>query len=183
MEILTDNIVLIAVALMYFLSGMHGWHKGFIKMAASLVSVIAAVIIAKMLMPKAAEMMMQSNSWISWVEESVLPHLPGASLKLVLSIISFAAIFILVLVLIKILAAALDRIFELPLLNFINSLAGMLFALAETTVYVWVGMMIVNVIPAFEICRVITGQINGSWFLSVLRDNNLLLGFLQKLIS
>ena len=183
MEIITDNIVLIAVALIYFLSGTHGWHKGLIKMVASLVSVIAAVIIAKILMPKAAEMMMQSNSWIRWVDASVLPYLPGASLKLVLSVISFAAIFIIVLILIKILAATLDRIFDLPLLSFINSLGGMLFALAETTVYIWVGMMIVNVIPAFEICREITDQISGSWFLSMLRDNNLLLQVLQKLIS
>lgn len=183
MKILTDNIVLISVALIYFLAGMRGWHKGFIKMVTSVVSLIAAVIIAKMLMPKAAEMMMKSNSWINWVDSSVLPYLPGASLKLVLSIISFAAIFILVLVLIKILAAALDRIFELPLLNFINSLGGLLFALAETTVYVWVGMMIVNVIPAFEICREITHQISSSYILSALRDNNMLLQFLQNLIG
>ena len=182
MDILKDNIVLIAVAVLYLLSGMRGWHKGFIKMIASLVSVVLAVIIAKTLMPKATELMMQSNSWINWVEASVLPHMAGASLKLVLSIISFAAIFVLSLILIKILLATLDKIFDLPILNFINSAGGMLFALAETTVYVWVAMMIVNVTPAFPISRMIIDQVNKSYSLSMLRDNNLLLQFLQKLI-
>lgn len=183
MKILTDNLVLIIAALWYLLAGMNGYRRGFIKMIASLASVVLAVLAAKVLMPGATAMMIQSNSWKNWVEASVLPHLPGADLKLILSIISFAAIFVLALILIKILLSTLDRIFDLPVLNFINSVGGLLFALAETTVYIWIIMMIViNVIPGFPVCKVIISQINASYLLSMLRDNNLLLQFLQRLV-
>lgn len=182
MSIITDNIILIIVAVLYLLSGINGWHRGFINLITSLVSLVLSVLAAKTLMPRAVELMMQSNSWVKWVEASVLPHLPGVSLNLVLGVISFAAIFLLSLILLNILASTLDKIADLPGLNILNSAGGMLLSLAKTTVYIWVAMMIVNVTPSFQISRFIINQINQDFFLSMLNENNLLLQLLQNLI-
>lgn len=176
----TDLVLIVTVVLAaVFL--WHGYRKGLVRMLASLLSVALAVGVSVFAAPQLAASMSENHAWSSWVEANVLPHLPGVESETIFTVISFAAVFILSLALIKLLALTLDKIMHLPILNFINKALGALLGLLEATVYVWVLMMVVHILPHIPICQRAVTEIAENPLLSAIYENNLLRAFLEGL--
>lgn len=181
-EVIKEDLFLILTIVLYALMLCSGYRKGFVKMAASLVSVAASIAIAVFLTPILTERMQKQNAWNVWVDANVLPHLQGVVREQIFSAIAFIVLFIIALALLKILAATLDRIARLPLLSFLNSILGLLLAFCEATVYVWVAMLLVGVMPHIPFCEHALSEISGNTLLTVLYENNLIGIFLNQLI-
>ena len=116
-----------------------------------------------------------------WVETEVLPKLKGISRETVFTAICFVAVFLVSLALLKILAATLDRIAKLPILNFLNKALGVVFGICEATVYIWILMIVINILPHVPVCANAIREISENELLSVLYQNNFINAFLQSI--
>ena len=177
--LLKDDLALIVTVLIYAVLIAAGYRKGLVKMLTSFMTVAASVVISLYLSPVIGRMMEQNPSWTGWADASVLPFLPGVGRHFVFTAISFAASFVIVLIILKILAAALDFIAKLPILNFINRVLGVLLGMGEATVYIWVLMIIIHVMPNIGICREAAESISRDPFLYALNENNLISAFIR----
>jgi len=179
--IIQNNLVLILTVAFFVLLCVLGYHRGLIRMATSIAGMAVSLFVARHFMPKLTARMEQSNSWMNWVQSEVVPKLNGITAAMVFSVLSFLVIFVVTLVLIRILAATLDRLMENSILGIFNQVLGMVLGAAEAIVYIWVFMLVVEVLPHFPVCEEIMRQINADGLLSILHDNNLLVAFLSNI--
>lgn len=94
---------------------------------------------------------------------------------LVITAISFLALFILLDIVVHFVGKLLCWITEFPLLKQVNEIFGLLLGLVEGLIIVWVLCIFLTAITGTEIGQEILKQINESWFLKLIYNNNLLL--------
>lgn len=180
-DLVKDDLVLILTVLLYAILIWKGYQRGLVRMLTSLVSVAAAIFLGMNLAPKIVPYMDESHAWVLWVETEVLPKLKGISRETVFTAICFVAVFLVSLALLKILAATLDRIAKLPILNFLNKALGVVFGICEATVYIWILMIVINILPHVPVCANAIREISENELLSVLYQNNFINAFLQSI--
>lgn len=180
-ELLIDNIVLILTVIFLVLMCLWGRHRGFIRMITSTAAMVISLFIARGFMTKLSAKMMEHNSWKLWMEAEVLPKLEGITAEAVFNALSFLAIFAVSMILIRILAATLDRLSEGPF-SIVNETFGLIVGLLEGVGFLWVFMIFVEVMPQLEFCRFVSAQIEAEPALRILRDNNLIVLFLKSVL-
>jgi len=182
-EILRNNLVLILTVAFFVIMCIRGYRNGLIKMVTSLVGVAVSLFVARHFMPMLVARMEESKSWATWVQTQVVPKLKAVTVQMVYSAISFLAIFVVTLILIKVLSATLDQLMERSFLGIVNQVFGLVIGGAEALIYVWIFMIIVQVLPHFPVCEEILRQINADGLLSILNENNMLVSFLSGFIK
>lgn len=180
-ELLVDNIVLILMVIFLMLMCLWGRHRGFIRMITSTASMVISLFIARGFMKTLAARMMEKRSWMNWVEIQVLPKLEGIRAETVFNALSFLAIFTVSMILIRILAATLDRLSE-KVFSAVNEVFGLLVGLLEGVAFLWIFMIFVETMPQLGFCEFVSGQIEAEPVLRLLRDNNLVVIFLQSVL-
>jgi len=183
LELIKNNLVLIAVAVFFLLMGMRGYKKGLLRMVASFGGLAVAVFAARGLMPKLAARLMANNSWTSFVTTKILPKLQIVTLEQVMSAIAFLIIFLIMIVVAGILAAALGKLTENAVISFIDRTLGIVLGLLEALIYTWAFMLFIDISPQLPFCETAAAQIAADPTLSLLHDNNLLISFLQGVLN
>lgn len=183
LELIKNNMVLIGVVLFFLLMALRGYKKGFLHMVASFGGVLAAVAIAKVLMPLLTARLLQNNSWVNFVTLKILPKLKVVTLEQVMSAIAFLIVFLITLLVIALLVSALGKLTEGALIGFIDRTLGIALGMCEALIYTWVFMLFVDVMPQLQFCQTALEQITANKYLSLLHDNNLLITFLQGVLK
>lgn len=98
--------------------------------------------------------------------------------NMIIKSLSFIVTFVAILILLWIVCFALNIISKLPILNSVNKTAGLLAGLIHGLVVVWVFFLLINVFGGTGLGQDALKMIEESVFLSLLYDNNLLLGFI-----
>lgn len=106
-------------------------------------------------------------------EDYISGYLTGVILKA----ISFVLLFVVTLILVRVLASALDIVSKLPVLNSINKLGGVAVGLLHGLVVLWVLCVVLTIYSGTGIGEKCFEAINDSVFLSIIYNNNLLLYF------
>ena len=115
---------------------------------------------------------MKNPDVTGWVSEKVIPLLKGVTTAMVVSALVYVCLFIIALALSKGVAAVMKKAASLPVVSFANQILGGAIGATEATIYVWIFMLIVTMLPQFEICGTILRQIDASQFLSILYQND-----------
>ena len=166
------NLTLILIAIFYVFMVIKGYKNGFVRMVTSTACSVVSLLAAQMFAPVFAQRFLSSRGFVDWVEQNVLPNVKGVTTETVAMAFAYVLVFLLALVVTKLLAGLLKKIAELPVISFVNHVAGGAFGIVEATIYVWVFMVAVTMLPQFEICGTILRQINASEFLSILYQND-----------
>lgn len=100
--------------------------------------------------------------------------------RMVIKIISFLVTFLLAIIIVRALMAAVDIIGELPVLGLINRFAGALAGVFVALLIVWFAFLILTLVYSTPVGRMCFDLIEDSAILSFLYDKNILL---QKLLK
>ena len=175
------NITLIlTVAFMVFMA-VRGYKKGMVKMITSIACVVLSLVAARLLAPAVSAALSKNLNFVQWIRNTVIPNVKGVTVPMVISAISYVVLFVAALAVMKLLSKLLKAIASLPVLHFLDHIAGGAFGIGEAVVYVWVFMIVVSVFQQFDICRTIMAQIRASQFLSVLYQNDPLITIVQNI--
>lgn len=100
---------------------------------------------------------------------------------IILNAISFVFVFALAMILIKILANALDLISKLPIINGLNKMGGILIGFMHGLIVLWVLCIVLTAFSSTAIGVTLFEHINSSRLLTVIYDNNLLLSVVTNI--
>lgn len=100
--------------------------------------------------------------------------------RMVIKIISFLVTFLLAVIIVKALMAAVDIIGELPVVGLLNRFAGALLGVFIALVIVWLGFLILTLVYTSTVGKQCFDMIESSQILTFLYDKNILL---QKLLK
>ena len=94
---------------------------------------------------------------------------------LILNVISFLVLFVIVLIILKVIAASLDLISKLPVLHGMNKIGGLIFGLVHGLVNLWIICSILTIFASTSFGQFVFRQINENPFLGMIYNNNYLL--------
>lgn len=106
-------------------------------------------------------------------EDYISGYLTGVILKA----ISFVLLFMVTLILVRVLASALDIVSKLPVLNSLNKLGGVAVGLLHGLVVLWVLCVVLTIYSGTGVGKMVFEAIDDSVVLSLIYNNNLLLYF------
>lgn len=103
--------------------------------------------------------------------------------KYILSGISFIGIIIVVLIICYILTMLLNFVFDFPILSSINKFGGIGINLLKTLLKLWILLAIISFVSTLPILDPVIEQINQSFVVKVLYENNLLVNIVKSTIK
>ncbi len=105
-------------------------------------------------------------------------YISGYITRMVLNAIAFAILFIVTLILVRVLASALDIVSRLPVIHTLNKLGGLVLGLIHGFVVLWILCIVLTIFSGTGFGEMCFKAINDSTFLSIVYNNNLLLYFI-----
>lgn len=100
--------------------------------------------------------------------------------SIVINAMAFIGTFLIILILLWVLSTVLDIISKLPILNQINKTAGLVAGLVQGLIVVWLLFILLTVFGGSEFGKNALVMINESEILSIIYNNNMLLGFITS---
>ena len=128
MEDFNLNYFDIVISIFLLWSAYRGISKGLLIMAASLAALVLGVWGAIRFSGLTADFLVQQFEWSTRY----------------LSLIAFAVTFIGIVILVHLLARAMDKLVKAIALGFVNRLAGMLFGILKTALIISIVLVIIN---------------------------------------
>lgn len=175
------NITAICAVVFYMFMAVRGYKKGFVRMVASVACALVSLIAARIFAPVLAQSFLENADFVRWTEENILPNVKGVTPELVASGVTFVILFVILLAASKFAAALLKKIAELPVISFLNHLAGGAFGVIEATMYLWIFMLAATLLQKFGFFQTILTQIANSEFLRILYQNDPFLSLIKSI--
>lgn len=122
------NAVDILIILLFIPAVINGIRKGFIRQLASLAALILGIWAASRFHPVVSGYL---NNWFS-TDSALMP------------VISFAVIFIIILIILSILGRLISKLFEIAMLGWLDKLAGLLFSIVKTALLLSILIYLLN---------------------------------------
>lgn len=164
MEMLGWNWALIITGVVVFVNIISGYRKGLIKELINCISLLVSSVTAVLL----------SSVLKSYTEKQFVQMITIVIMILVVSIAN------------KLLKMALEGIkilVELPIINFVNKLAGAFFGVAKTLLLVWFALCLIGMFDLGTIGEYVNTYIGNSELLTYLYEHNLIAILGEKIIG
>ena len=100
--------------------------------------------------------------------------------RMVVKILSFLVTFLLAVIIVKALMAAVDIIGELPAIGFLNHFGGGVIGAVTALLLVWLGFLVLTILYSGTVGKACFEMIESSRILTFLYDKNILLQMLLK---
>lgn len=155
MEILNWNWALIAVAVVALINVINGFKKGLVKEMITCISLLVSSVLTVLL----------SSVLKSYTDKQFVEMLTMIIMILILSIAHK---------LVKMALEGMKILASLPVISLLNKLAGAVFGLAETVVFIWFALCLIGMYDLGIIGEYINMYIGNSRLLTYLYDNNLI---------
>lgn len=140
-------------------------------------------IIDELPLPKGVQQALRENnneqSYESLKANNFSEYIANSLSDMILGAITFVALFIVIMLLIKILQKVLNIITKLPVIHTFNSIGGGIIGLVEALVIIWIVCIVITVFSTTAWGEVVCKAIAENEVLSFLYDNNLI----QKIIT
>lgn len=98
----------------------------------------------------------------------------------ILNVIAFIVSVILVQILLRIVIAALDLLAHVPVLRFINRIAGLGLGLVEALFFLWIFFLILSMVSATDLGLRLLSMVQESEFLAPLYESNIFLAIVLR---
>ena len=115
------------------------------------------------------------------IQESIRDGLCTNIANAIINLICGIAVFIIVLILVKLALKVLDIIDYIPVVGQLNKILGGMFGIVEMIVITWILFTILRALENIPQVAVINNNIKESYIVSYLYNNNLIYNFLSNL--
>lgn len=102
---------------------------------------------------------------------------------MILNVISFIAAILIVQIFLWIAITALDILAHIPVINFVNHLAGLLLGLVQALFFIWIFFLILSMVSATDLGMQLTAMVEESDHLTWLYNSNLFLQIVLRAAS
>lgn len=212
--ILMNGWVQIGVAAFMVAMFLYGYRKGLVRMSVNIVSIVVSLIATRMLLPTVQswidqnpvlrELVAQRVEKIAFGEGSaagaasesvdlfyqllgldkLTDYIADRITGMLVSVITFILLLIVVTLLVKLAFAILQRVAELPVLNFMNRTLGAVLGLVESIVYVWIFLIVISFLPENPLTLHIAMQFNDpTTWLFYLKEANIFVHIFEACAS
>ena len=212
--ILMNGWVQIGVAAFMVAMFLYGYRKGLVRMSVNIVSIVVSLIATRMLLPTVQswidqnpvlrELVAQRVEKIAFGEgpaagaasesvdlfyqllglDKLTDYIADRITGMLVSVITFILLLIVVTLLVKLSFAILQRVVELPVLNFMNRTLGAVLGLVESIVYVWIFLIVISFLPENPLTLHIAMQFNDpTTWLFYLKEANIFVHIFEACAS
>lgn len=206
--------VQIGVAAFMVAMFLYGYRKGLVRMSVNIVSIVVSLIATRMLLPTVQswidqnpvlrELVAQRVEKIAFGEgpaagaasesvdlfyqllglDKLTDYIADRITGMLVSVITFVLLLIVVTLLVKLAFAILQRVVELPVLNFMNRTLGAVLGLVESIVYVWIFLIVISFLPENPLTLHIAMQFNDpTTWLFYLKEANIFVHIFEACAS
>lgn len=208
---LSDNVTQVMIILFIIFMIGTGWHKGFVKKAVALGSIVLTVILESRLFPYVAAYIDRNEAlhqfFMSYANalmqsagvtdagaagaavynflgmDSLAKTATGLMENVAAKLICFILIFILVRVLLMVVTKIFGNFKNIHLVDKVDRFLGAVLGLVESVIIVWIFMLIAFALPGIPIFRAIIEDIVSSPFLSFLASQNIILRMFASMFT
>ena len=212
--IVMNGWVQIGVAAFMVAMFLYGYRKGLVRMSVNIVSIVVSLIATRMLLPTVQswidqnpvlrELVAQRVEKIAFGEgpaagaasesvdlfyqllglDKLTDYIADRITGMLVSVITFVLLLIVVPLLVKLAFAILQRVAELPVLNFMNRTLGAVLGLVESIVYVWIFLIVISFLPENPLTLHIAMQFNDpTTWLFYLKEANIFVHIFEACAS
>ena len=212
--IVMNGWVQIGVAAFMGAMFLYGDRKGLVRMSVNIVSIVVSLIATRMLLPTVQswidqnpvlrELVAQRVEKIAFGEgpaagaasesvdlfyqllglDKLTDYIADRITGMLVSVITFVLLLIVVTLLVKLAFAILQRVVELPVLNFMNRTLGAVLGLVESIVYVWIFLIVISFLPENPLTLHIAMQFNDpTTWLFYLKEANIFVHIFEACAS
>ena len=212
--IVMNGWVQIGVAAFMVAMFLYGYRKGLVRMSVNIVSIVVSLIATRMLLPTVQswidqnpvlrELVAQRVENIAFGEgpaagaasesvdlfyqllglDKLTDYIADRITGMLVSVITFVLLLIVVTLLVKLAFAILQRVVELPVLNFMNRTLGAVLGLVESIVYVWIFLIVISFLPENPLTLHIAMQFNDpTTWLFYLKEANIFVHIFEACAS
>ena len=212
--IVMNRWVQIGVAAFMVAMFLYGYRKGLVRMSVNIVSIVVSLIATRMLLPTVQswidqnpvlrELVAQRVEKIAFGEgpaagaasesvdlfyqllglDNLTDYIADRITGMLVSVITFVLLLIVVTLLVKLAFAILQRVVELPVLNFMNRTLGAVLGLVESIVYVWIFLIVISFLPENPLTLHIAMQFNDpTTWLFYLKEANIFVHIFEACAS
>ena len=212
--IVMNGWVQIGVAAFMVAMFLYGYRKGLVRMSVNIVSIVVSLIATRMLLPTVRswidqnpvlrELVAQRVEKIAFGEgpaagaasesvdlfyqllglDKLTDYIADRITGMLVSVITFVLLLIVVTLLVKLAFAILQRVVELPVLNFMNRTLGAVLGLVESIVYVWIFLIVISFLPENPLTLHIAMQFNDpTTWLFYLKEANIFVHIFEACAS
>lgn len=212
--IVMNGWVQIGVAAFMVAMFLYGYRKGLVRMSVNIVSIVVSLIATRMLLPTVQswidqnpvlrELVAQRVEKIAFGEgpaagaasesvdlfyqllglDKLTDYIADRITGMLVSVITFVLLLIVVTLLVKLAFAILQRVVELPVLNFMNRTLGAVLGLVESIVYVWIFLIVISFLPENPLTLHIAMQFNDlTTWLFYLKEANIFVHIFEACAS
>ena len=212
--IVMNGWVQIGVAAFMVAMFLYGYRKGLVRMSVNIVSIVVSLIATRMLLPTVQswidqnpvlrELVAQRVEKIAFGEgpaagaasesvdlfyqllglDKLTDYIADRITGMLVSVITFVLLLIVVTLLVKLAFAILQRVVELPVLNFMNRTLGAVLGLVESIVYVWICLIVISFLPENPLTLHIAMQFNDpTTWLFYLKEANIFVHIFEACAS
>lgn len=212
--IVMNGWVQIGVAAFMVAMFLYGYRKGLVRMSVNIVSIVVSLIATRMLLPTVQswidqnpvlrELVAQRVEKIAFGEgpaagaasesvdlfyqllglDKLTDYIADRITGMLVSVITFVLVLIVVTLLVKLAFAILQRVVELPVLNFMNRTLGAVLGLVESIVYVWIFLIVISFLPENPLTLHIAMQFNDpTTWLFYLKEANIFVHIFEACAS
>ena len=212
--IVMNGWVQIGVAAFMVAMFLYGYRKGIVRMSVNIVSIVVSLIATRMLLPTVQswidqnpvlrELVAQRVEKIAFGEgpaagaasesvdlfyqllglDKLTDYIADRITGMLVSVITFVLLLIVVTLLVKLAFAILQRVVELPVLNFMNRTLGAVLGLVESIVYVWIFLIVISFLPENPLTLHIAMQFNDpTTWLFYLKEANIFVHIFEACAS
>ena len=212
--IVMNGWVQIGVAAFMVAMFLYGYRKGLVRMSVNIVSIVVSLIATRMLLPTVQswidqnpvlrKLVAQRVEKIAFGEgpaagaasesvdlfyqllglDKLTDYIADRITGMLVSVITFVLLLIVVTLLVKLAFAILQRVVELPVLNFMNRTLGAVLGLVESIVYVWIFLIVISFLPENPLTLHIAMQFNDpTTWLFYLKEANIFVHIFEACAS
>jgi len=120
----------------------------------------------------------EENNWESVGAASFADVMAEELTTVVLSVIVFIIVFIVITIICRILIGLLNILSRLPIISTFNRTLGVLLALSEAMIIIWILCLVLVILSGTGIGDEILNAVKENAFLNLIYSNNLIAGFL-----
>lgn len=164
MDILSWNWALIAIGFIVLINIINGYKNGLVK---ELINCISLLVLSVMIV----------------LLSSVLKSYTDKQFVQMLTMIIMVLVLLVAHKLIKVALDGMKVLASLPLIKSVNKLAGMLFGVIETVVFIWFALCLIGMFELGTVGEYINRYIGDSQLLTYLYNNNLIATFGEQILG
>lgn len=164
MEILNVNWALVVIGVVGIINVLNGYKKGLVKEVINCVSLLVSSVVTVLL-------------------SSILKSYTNKQFMQMLTMIIMVVVVSIAKKIIKMILEGVKTLAELPIISFIDKLAGAVFGVAETLLVVWFALCLIGMFDLGIVGEYVNMYIGNSELLTYLYEHNLLATMGEKILG